>query len=585
MATPPASPSEAMAIPTSSDMEPTEAIGVGERLFATTPSGRNYLADFMGSQEPLDDVEDENDEDEEHQQHHLHRFSSTHMTGSLHELQEDAVIKDEKTQQEVAEVMQRSMEACQINPETVSNVGSPRKKASNSPVDLVDIDSDDEDDFEDAQESLSASQKRLDSQSSVRDQGGIMNSPTWRKQRKHVFVLSESGKPIFSQHGDEDELASLMAVMQAMVSYVIDMGDVLKSMSAGGKQIAFLHKGPLILVAVTQGSESASQLAVQLTYVYHQILSILTLGQLTRIFERKPGFDLRKMLAGSERLIQSLVRAMDSDPSFMLSAVRVLPLAQSIRDDITKTVIESCKKIKNLVFAIMIADNKLVALIRMKKYYIHPADLHLLLNLVNTTESFKHSEAWLPICLPKFDPSGFVHAHISYLSEDCQASLLLITAERDIFFEISEAKGKIVEVMTKNNTLQPISESIAKSKETPPDIDFPELRHFLYKSKSAAQFTSPISATAYQDETDAERLHGIYLEMQHQLHSPHRPLKLIYRGDSHENVLGWVTQTFELYAAFAPDATKATAIKTINAMLKWCKKEETSLFILDAPTF
>lgn len=164
--------------------------------------------------------------------------------------------------------------------------------------------------------------------------------------------------------------------------------------------------------------------------------------------------------------------------------------------------------------------------------------------------------------------------------------------------------------MTKNNTLQPISESIAKSKETPPDIDFPELRHFLYKSKSAAQFTSPISATAYQDETDAERLHGIYLEMQHQLHSPHRPLKLIYRGDSHENVLGWVsctienlsdenncyirifpsyvdqvTQTFELYAAFAPDATKATAIKTINAMLKWCKKEETSLFILDAPTF
>lgn len=105
MATPPASPSEAMAIPTSSDMEPTEAIGVGERLFATTPSGRNYLADFMGSQEPLDDVEDENDEDEEHQQHHLHRFSSTHMTGSLHELQEDPVIKDEKTQQEVDNMM------------------------------------------------------------------------------------------------------------------------------------------------------------------------------------------------------------------------------------------------------------------------------------------------------------------------------------------------------------------------------------------------------------------------------------------------------------------------------------------------
>ncbi|XP_059091003.1 vacuolar fusion protein MON1 homolog A-like isoform X2 [Tigriopus californicus] len=453
MATPSGAwPALASPIPTSTDMEPTEAIGVGERLFATTPSGRNYLSDFMHSQEPIDPDHDEDEADLTAEAAEDYRLSTTHMTGSLHELQEDAVIKDDKTQQEVAEVMQRSMEACQINPDTVSRLSSPRKRSSASPALSPELDTDDEDDddddddFEDAQESLSPSQKRLESQSSSVPDPGIMNSPTWRQQRKHVFVLSESGKPIFSQHGDEDELASLMAVMQAMVSYVIDMGDVLKSMSAGGKQIAFLHKGPLILVAVTQGNESASQLAVQLTYVYHQILSILTLGQLTRIFERKPGFDLRKMLAGSERLIQSLVRAMDSDPSFMLSAVRVLPLAQAIRDDITKTVIQSCQKIKNLVFAIMIADNKLVALIRMKKYYIHPADLHLLLNLVNTTESFKHSEAWLPICLPKFDPSGFVHAHISYLSDDCQACLLMITAERDIFFEVSEAKGKIVEV-------------------------------------------------------------------------------------------------------------------------------------------
>jgi hypothetical protein len=36
----------------------------------------------------------------------------------------------------------------------------------------------------------------------------------WRQQPKHFFILSEAGKPIYSRHGDEDELSSLMAVMQ-----------------------------------------------------------------------------------------------------------------------------------------------------------------------------------------------------------------------------------------------------------------------------------------------------------------------------------------------------------------------------------
>lgn len=83
--------------------------------------------------------------------------------------------------------------------------------------------------------------------------------------RKHIFVLSDAGKPIFALHGDEDEQASLMAVMQAMVSYVADMGDSLRSLVVGSKKIVFLSKGPLILVAVSKGKESIMQLSVQLT--------------------------------------------------------------------------------------------------------------------------------------------------------------------------------------------------------------------------------------------------------------------------------------------------------------------------------
>lgn len=58
---------------------------------------------------------------------------------------------------------------------------------------------------------------------------------------------------------------------------------------------------------------------------------------------------------------------------------------------------------QNLVFAILIADNQLVTMVRMKKYSLQASDLHLIFNLVSSSESFKAAESWTPICLPNFD--------------------------------------------------------------------------------------------------------------------------------------------------------------------------------------
>lgn len=77
-------------------------------------------------------------------------------------------------------------------------------------------------------------------------------------------------------------------------------------------------------------------------------------------------------------------------------------------------------------------------------------DLHIIQNLVDSSESLKTAESWTPICLPKFDPNGYMHGHVSYLAEDCQACLLLLTVDRDVFFVLSEAKQ--VRAITEDNT-------------------------------------------------------------------------------------------------------------------------------------
>lgn len=57
--------------------------------------------------------------------------------------------------------------------------------------------------------------------------------------------------------------------------------------------------------------------------------------------------------------------------------------------------------------------------------------MHLLLNTLATSATLRSVETWLPICLPKFNPAGFVHAYISFVRED--VGLVFISADRDAF--------------------------------------------------------------------------------------------------------------------------------------------------------
>ena len=227
--------------------------------------------------------------------------------------------------------------------------------------------------------------------------------------------------------------------------------------------------------------------------------------------------------------------------TFLTHSVRILPLSPSVRESIISAIQNNCSKIKNLVFAVLIADNKLIALVRMKKYFIHPSDLRLIFNLIECSESFKSAESWTPICLPKFDSNGFLHAHVSYLSDDCQACLLLLSVDQDVFFTLSEAKKKITEKLRRSNCLEAINEAMKSKAIKLDNIGIPEIRHFIYKSKSNAQLLCAELTTPYKCLAQFERLETIYFNLHHRIHSPGRPTKLIFEMKELEIVLAWVS--------------------------------------------
>ena len=173
--------------------------------------------------------------------------------------------------------------------------------------------------------------------------------------------------------------------MQALVSVVQSQQDQIKSIEAMGLTIVFLVKSPLILVAVSRLRVSIPQMQMQLTDVYNQIISTLTLEHINRVYEKRANFDFRRLLGGSERFIEHLLLnngigyskdTPSNDPFiFLTHSVRVLPLAQSTRETITSVIQSCCNKVNSLVFVLLVAKNKLITLVRNKQCFIHPADL------------------------------------------------------------------------------------------------------------------------------------------------------------------------------------------------------------------
>nr|XP_010306775.1 PREDICTED: vacuolar fusion protein MON1 homolog A [Balearica regulorum gibbericeps] len=274
---------------------------------------------------------------------------------------------------------------------------------------------------------------------------------------------------------------------------------------------------------------------------------------------------------------------MAHDPSFLMGAVRCLPLAASVRDAVSTSLQQA--KAKSLVFSILLSGNQLVSLVRKKDQFLHPIDLHLLFNLISSSSSFREGEAWTPICLPKFNSSGFFHAHISYLEQEMDLCLLLVSTDREDFFTVSDCKRRFQERLRRRGVHHALQEALRTPFYSVAQVGIPDLRHFIYKSKSSGLFTSPKIEAPYVREEEKERLLGLYQYLHSRAHNSSRPLKNIYFTGPRENLLAWVTSAFELYICYSPLGTKAGAISAVNKLMKWIRKEEDRLFILTPQTY
>lgn len=72
-----------------------------------------------------------------------------------------------------------------------------------------------------------------DPASSPEGDGGSRVLDDWYRHQKHIFVLSEAGKPVYSRYRSEEALSSTAGVMMALVSFLESDKNAIRSIHAG----------------------------------------------------------------------------------------------------------------------------------------------------------------------------------------------------------------------------------------------------------------------------------------------------------------------------------------------------------------
>ncbi|XP_011623342.1 vacuolar fusion protein MON1 homolog isoform X1 [Amborella trichopoda] len=443
-------------------------------------------------------------------------------------------------------------------------------------------------------------------------------SISWRKRKKHFFVLSHSGKPIYSRYGDEHKLAGFSATLQAIISFVENGGDRVKLVRAGKHQVIFVVKGPIYLVCISCTEEPYVALRGQLELIYGQMLLILTKA-VNRCFEKNPKFDMTPLLGGTEAVFSSLIHAFSWNPATFLHAYTCLPLSYSTRQA-TGAILQDVAD-SGVLFAILMCKHKVISLVGAQKASLHPDDMLLLSNFVLSSESFRTSESFSPICLPRYNPMAFLYAYVHYL--DVEMYLILLTTNSDAFYHLKDCRIQIEMVLLKSNVLSEVQRSMLDGglhvEDLPVDPSHPTLRsgsgsphlgmqdhviagsprqenagiggpaglwHFIYRSiyldqYVASEFSSPINSCKQQ-----KRLYRAYQRLYASMHDKEAgPHKTQFRKDEDYVLLCWITQDFELYAAFDPLAEKGLAINVCNRVCQWVRDLENEIFLLGASPF
>jgi hypothetical protein len=325
-----------------------------------------------------------------------------------------------------------------------------------------------------------------------------MEDEGWELLPKHVFILSSSGKPIFSRYGDEQELVTTFGLLQAVVSIVEGQGDSIKCIQAGKRRIVCFLRKSLYFIAISSTGETEAALMRQLEFMYNQVLLVLT-DRVHDILDHNSSKDLRDLLGSdTTRLLRASCAEEITSYCIAFNAVQGFALEEATRSEI-RTYLDECVSSSGAAMGMMIHGDAMLTycLNEETPLNLEADDVLQICHFVGNSNSLRtHDQNWVPLCLPKFNSKAMLQAYVCNIhlddTQDSEGSfdisLILISPDPSLFKELHEGREAL---QTKLQSPQAgLTDKLVRSVETQRGslskfLASTQCLHFFYKIQSS----------------------------------------------------------------------------------------------------
>jgi hypothetical protein len=227
---------------------------------------------------------------------------------------------------------------------------------------------------------------------------------------KNIFILTSSGKPVYAQHGNEEDLVNMFGLMQAMISIVQSSQDLIRCITTVDKKIVFLLRNTLFFIAVSSTGEPENVLLRQLEFMYQHILLVLT-DKVHTVLENNPSTDIRQLLGSdSDQILSSSCQGSLTPISIAFHAIATTYCDKSLRDDISIH-LKTCVDKSGAAMGLVMNEDMLFCAYKNPtlELYLTTADIILLTHFVANSQSLRaNDQHWVPLCLPTFNTHGYL---------------------------------------------------------------------------------------------------------------------------------------------------------------------------------
>lgn len=428
-------------------------------------------------------------------------------------------------------------------------------------------------------------------------------------REKHFFIVTWGGRPLYSRYGklNAKHMISFMGVVSLFPANVETVGkehDNIRGFVTNDTKFVYLICGPLYFFCISKTSETMSQIRNQLRYMYQLIVCTLT-NSFEKTLLQSPQFDLRTIFGRTDyMLLECLSNECDRNPSYLFDAYSPVELTKNIRDEIGNTM-KQCKKnfkdcsnntegsvfqdshnwVKKLLFGLLLINGETVCVTQNKKRVLDGQDILLISHIVKHSQSFKQSETFAPICLPHFEPSGFVYGYISYFENSSDICLVLITVDGTSFKKCQFLRKMIEKEMNALNLRESLNTAYlmhpfeCKTLFDVLKIDNPQIFAFYYHNFKKQQFICPLPIKLFNTPAGKLKLFRRLQHLHNRVHStPHHSI-YFERCNDDAAICKMMNNEYEIFILMNTFASKQDASTVIEKIVGWVTSRSMNLFL------